>query len=87
MIRTVLLASTLTMAAGPAAARTESTIDFAALLEPRLQAVMDAYQIPGVSVGIVHRGAVAYARGFGVASVETSEPVTEHSLFHMASNT
>ena len=46
---------------------------------------MVEYQIPGVAVGVVKDGEIAYARGFGVAEMGTEIPVTPNSVFHMAS--
>jgi CubicO group peptidase (beta-lactamase class C family) len=46
-----------------------------------------AWNVPGMSVGIVHDGKVYFAGGFG--QLETGNPgaVNEHSLFAIASNT
>jgi len=39
----------------------------------------------GMAVGIVYHGQPIYAKGFGVKSKETGEPVDGNTLFHMAS--
>ena len=57
----------------------------AAQLTPLIERVMDGYGLAGLGVGIVKDGEVLLARGFGVRSVESRAPVTERSLFHMAS--
>jgi CubicO group peptidase (beta-lactamase class C family) len=46
---------------------------------------MEVYEIPGVAVGIVKNGQILYARGFGVMNLDTQKPVTEQTVFHMAS--
>jgi CubicO group peptidase (beta-lactamase class C family) len=57
----------------------------AAQLTPLIERVMDGYGLAGLEIGVVKDGEVLLARGFGVRSVESGAPVTERSLFHMAS--
>ena len=59
--------------------------DVSGAIEDGLGALMASFEVPGLAVGIVKDGEVAYAAGFGVRSLATREPVTESSLFHMAS--
>jgi CubicO group peptidase (beta-lactamase class C family) len=40
--------------------------------------------VAGLAIGIL-KGEQVYAKGFGVRSIETQEPVTPSSLFHIAS--
>jgi CubicO group peptidase (beta-lactamase class C family) len=54
-------------------------------LVPIIAQVIDSYGLAGLGVGIVKDGAVVLARGFGQRSLDTGEPVTARSLFHMAS--
>ncbi|ACQ81984.1 beta-lactamase [Beutenbergia cavernae DSM 12333] len=56
-----------------------------ARLWPLVDRVMAARHLPGMAVGVVADGAVVAARGFGVADLGGGGPVTEHSLFHVAS--
>ena len=44
-------------------------------------------RIPGLALGIIRNGRPAYARGLGVARLGAQTPVTERTLFHMASVT
>ena len=46
--------------------------------------VINGYGVAGLAIGIV-KGEHHYAKGFGVKSIETQEPVTADSLFHLAS--
>lgn len=46
---------------------------------------MEHYQVPGVSVAVIEDGQVDWARGYGLADVETREPVTTETLFQAAS--
>ncbi len=43
-------------------------------------------RIPGVAVGIVHRGKLVYGKGFGYADIENAVPVTPSTAFRIASN-
>ena len=56
-------------------------------LEAVLQEEMRALRAPGVAIAVVQRGRVVYQRGFGVASAETTEPVTPATLFRIGSTT
>jgi CubicO group peptidase (beta-lactamase class C family) len=44
-----------------------------------------SHHLPGCSVAITDHGRLVYARGFGVADVDTREPVNPNSLFRIAS--
>lgn len=46
---------------------------------------IDKTDATGVAVGIVEKGEIVYTKALGVMNVETKEPVTEKTLFHMAS--
>ena len=54
-------------------------------LEPLIQQVVASFEMAGLAIGIVRDDAVVYAKGFGVKHLETREPVTATSLFHLAS--
>jgi CubicO group peptidase (beta-lactamase class C family) len=56
-------------------------------LDRVLQEISARWGIPGLGVGIVEDGAIVYARGFGVQSLETGVPVTPDSFFCVASIT
>src|SRR5688572_18345240 len=49
-----------------------------------IEAKMREYGVPGVAAGIVERETVTI-RGFGVTSVENPAPITEHTVFPIAS--
>jgi len=46
---------------------------------------MNAYNIPGLSIGVVRNDSVIYSKGYGVRSIKTGNLVTENSIFHTAS--
>ena len=48
------------------------------------QAKMAEYRIPGVALGVLENGAVTI-RGLGVTSADDPQPVTEHTVFPIAS--
>jgi len=46
---------------------------------------MQKYNVPGMSVAIAKDGKIVYAKGYGYANKDTKEPVTNASLFRIAS--
>ncbi len=48
--------------------------------------VLDAFEVPGVSIAVVKDGEVVLTKGYGLRSMETREPVTAETLFGIASN-
>lgn len=55
------------------------------VVESIVQTEMARQQIPGVAVGIRHKGQVVQARGYGLANLEWNAPVTEHTIFQSGS--
>jgi CubicO group peptidase (beta-lactamase class C family) len=60
-------------------------VDLAAL-DRDIAKARDDWQVPGLAVAIVKDGAVALAKGYGVRTLGKPEPVDEHTLFAIASN-
>jgi CubicO group peptidase (beta-lactamase class C family) len=56
-------------------------------LEPKIAAEIEKQRLPGLAIGVVKDGKLIYARGFGVAKLGGTAPITTRSLFHMASVT
>ena len=56
-----------------------------ALLDSLCEAHQVETKIPGIAIGIVSKGKILYAKGFGVRSVDSGRPVTITSVFHLAS--
>ena len=54
-------------------------------LDPILEDIKTRWEIPGLGVGIVEDGEIAYARGIGVQNLDTGVPVTPDSIFCIAS--
>lgn len=55
-------------------------------LDRYIQKGMNDWQIPGLAIAIVKDGKVIYSKGFGERNITTHAPVTEHTLFMIASN-
>ncbi len=77
----LLVAGCLPPFARQAGVETGLSDDFARLV-PRLMA---RDQIPGVAVGVVERGHLVFARGFGYRDVENRLPMTPDTLFPLGS--
>lgn len=56
-------------------------------LEPQLQQMVREQNIPGLALGVIENGRLAYAGGFGVMKIGEPQPITPETLFHMASIT
>ncbi len=54
-------------------------------VERTIHEIMGRYDLAGLAVGIVLGKQIVYAKGFGVSNIETREPVTPATLFHLAS--
>ncbi|HEY6167987.1 MAG TPA: serine hydrolase domain-containing protein [Verrucomicrobiae bacterium] len=56
-------------------------------LEAFVQSELRRNDVPGCAVAVVVDGEVAFAKGFGVANVDTGEPVKSDMLFRIGSTT
>ncbi|MEM7305630.1 MAG: serine hydrolase domain-containing protein [Planctomycetota bacterium] len=56
-------------------------------LAGELDARREELHIPGMALAVVYRDEVVFARGFGVADLESGDPVTASSLFAVGSTT
>lgn len=54
-------------------------------LDSLIKDVIQAHDLPGLAIGIVKENKIAYAKGFGYKHIDTREPITATTLFHMAS--
>jgi CubicO group peptidase (beta-lactamase class C family) len=48
---------------------------------------LSTFNVPGIAVGIVKDGQLVFARGYGVRSLNSRQPVDANTLFGIASNT
>src|SRR5436190_7415648 len=56
-------------------------------LDNYMDSVLKLFEVPGISLTIVKDGKVLLAKGYGVKKIGEKIPVTEHTLFSIASNT
>ncbi|WZL72583.1 serine hydrolase [Clostridiaceae bacterium 35-E11] len=56
-------------------------------LEAWIEKMMFFQDIPGLAIGATKGSDILYAKGFGVMNIDTQEPVTDQTIFHMASIT
>jgi CubicO group peptidase (beta-lactamase class C family) len=56
-------------------------------LDSYVARAMKAFDVPGLSVGIVKDGKVVVVKGYGVRKLEESAPIDENTLFGIGSNT
>ncbi|MBH0619171.1 serine hydrolase, partial [Salmonella enterica] len=89
MLKQLLLAAALTLALRPARAQqaTPATapLDVAAL-DATVARTLKAFDVPGISVAVVKDGQVVLAKGYGVRSLATREPMDANTLVGIASN-
>ena len=55
-------------------------------IDEYIQQQMQAEDIPGLAVVVVHEDEVVYLKGFGVTSLRTPSPVTPQTVFDLASS-
>ena len=51
----------------------------------KLSERMEFYGVPGVSIAVINGGQIAWAKGYGVAEMGTSSPVTPQTMFQAGS--
>lgn len=56
-------------------------------LDPVIEAARVAWRVPGLAIAIVKDDTILLAKGYGVRELGKPEPVDEHTLFAIASNT
>src|SRR5690348_3043880 len=58
---------------------------FTQALEERVPDWLARYNVPGAAIALVHDGEVAWVQGFGLADKAQNIPVTEETIFQVAS--
>src|SRR5215470_10380083 len=48
---------------------------------------MKAFDVPGISVGVIKDGKIVHSKGYGVRSLNTKQPMDENTLVAIGSNT
>jgi len=54
-------------------------------LEEYIQNAINSFSVPGLAVGIIHKGEIVFLKGFGVRSNESKVAVDTETLFGIAS--
>lgn len=89
ILRTIVLAAVL-LAAAPAVAQKKNDAALAkkvAAFDAYIQKTQRDWNIPGLSVAVVKDGKVLLAKGYGVRTLGSPEPVDAQTLFACASTT
>lgn len=70
------------------AGRRANRLDAARIAElaSLIETARQAYNIPGVALGLIQDGQIVFEGGFGVRELGRPEPVDENTLFNIASN-
>ncbi|MGE0130521.1 MAG: serine hydrolase domain-containing protein [Blastocatellales bacterium] len=82
----IIAASGLSSPLSSSASRAQRKVDFADLDKVALEEIRER-NTPGAAIAVIKDGQVIYAKGYGVASVETGAPVTPDMLFRLGSTT
>ncbi|MEL7361336.1 MAG: serine hydrolase [Bacteroidota bacterium] len=85
MLRYLLLV-VLFLVAPLAIAQPATNVDLDAL-DAYIETALGDWPVPGLAVAIVKDGEVVHAKGYGTRTVGEDQPVDEHTLFAIASNT
>ncbi|WP_175822689.1 serine hydrolase [Burkholderia sp. BCC0419] len=56
-----------------------------AQLDPLVSALLGSSGVPGIAVAVVHGGKTLFAKGYGVGSTATGQPVDADTIFQLAS--
>ena len=54
-------------------------------LIPNINRIINNHELPGLAVGIVKGNKILFAKGFGVCHLESQEPITPNTNFHLCS--
>ncbi len=56
-------------------------------IDSLMEVALEKFMVAGASIAIVKDGEIIHQKGYGITSIETSEPVNEYTNFQIASNT
>jgi len=73
----VVVPQTYTISQAPALSATQ--------MDALVQAAMQRFELPGLSIAFIDDGAIVYERKLGLADTETDAPITPNSVFQVAS--
>ena len=55
-------------------------------IDQLVERTLKAFDVPGISVGVIKDGKVIHAKGYGVRSLNTQQKTDENTVFGIASN-
>jgi len=87
LIGIMFLVLHLTFCSGPPAPEEAVPTELADILQVEIARLMEAAEVPGLSIAIVREGEVFWTGAFGVRSADTGEPMNEDTIFEAASLT
>lgn len=82
-----LLAAVPTAQSNAAQSQTRDTTGPFARVEPLIGTLLARSRTPGLSIAIIQKDAIVFARGFGLANVASNTPLTTKTIFQAASLT
>jgi CubicO group peptidase (beta-lactamase class C family) len=85
ILRRLVASGALLFAASTA--RAQSAPAWAPVLDSVVNAALQTSRAPGATVAVVHNGQLVYAKGYGLANVETKLPMTADMLLRVGSVT
>ncbi|MEO0690913.1 MAG: serine hydrolase domain-containing protein [Pseudomonadota bacterium] len=82
ILSSALVCLTVGCASPPAAAEKEP--DLSAMIDS-LFVAYDVGKRPGYAIGVMHQGELAFAKGYGLADIESETPINPETAFNIAS--
>jgi len=83
MKRTLLVAAAVSLIASAPAAQAPPSTKFESLVA-LTEAKMKEFKVPGVAIGVLDQGVIT-TRGLGITNVNNAQPITEYTVFPIAS--
>jgi len=81
----MVLCFTQTFAQNPVIKESSKVKSKISLLETWIEETMNYYHIPGIALGIVYDQELIYSKGFGLSDLKSNKPVSDKTLFRIAS--
>lgn len=86
MLRTVIALSLLILAFPESRqGQSRTAAERMAAIEGGIDELMKRFNVPGVSIAVIHDFNIHWAKGYGIADVETGTPVNTETMFQAAS--
>src|ERR1041385_1719794 len=66
-------------------ARADPSSRLESWLDKNVPELLSQYRVPGAGIALIEHGRVVWTRGYGFADVEKRQPVTDRTVFQVAS--